>query len=151
MEELRWEQTDQNAEFAHYAIEVAMDLLLKMNDDRKLGKKLLKADLLRSWQDRFFLVKVFVWKGKRTDWLTLATTELTFRNLIARYAMALVLPGPLDKKALAELGAQLAWEMYGIEVSPEELQGILEHAIELCENDYKDVIDHAIQQIEDNF
>jgi hypothetical protein len=101
-----------------------MGVLLKMKDDRKLGKKLLKADLLRSWQDRFFLVKVFVWKGKRTDRLTVATTELTFRNLIGRYAMALVLPGSLDQKALAELGAQLAWEMYGIEVSPEELQGI---------------------------
>jgi hypothetical protein len=91
-----------------------------------------------------------VLKGKRTDWLTVATTELTFRNLIGHYAMALVLPGPLDQKALGELGAQLAWEMYGIEVSPEERQGILEHAIELCENDYKDVIDHAIQQIGDN-
>lgn len=141
-------QTGLNPEFAHYVIEVAIDLLLKNNDDQKLGEKLLLSNLLRSWEDRNLLVKVLVWKGKRTDWLTLATAELTFRNLVNRYAMALVLPSPYDKKALAELGAKLALEMYGIEASKEELLNILETAITLCEDDYKEVINFAIEQIQ---
>jgi hypothetical protein len=136
-------------EFAHYVIEVAIDLLLKNNNDHKLGEKLLLANLFRSWEDRNLLAKVLVFKEKKTDWLTLATTELTFRNLINQYAMALVLPSPYDKKALAELGVQLALEMYGIEVTKEEVLYILEAAIDLCKYDYKDVIHYAIGQIQE--
>ena len=132
--------------FAHYAIEVAIDLLLKKNDDPKLGGKLLLSNLLRSWQDRHVLVKVLVWKHRRTDWLTLATAELAFRNLVGRYAMALALPSPKDEQAVAELGAQLAKEMYGIDITSGELLTILERAKELCW-DYEEVIDLAIEQI----
>jgi len=136
-------------DFAHYAIEVAIDLLLK-DDDPKLGGKLLLSNLLRSWEDRHLLVKVLVWKERRTNWLTLATAELTFRNLVARYAIALALPSPKDKEAITKLAVQLAQEMYGIEVTPEEVLGILETAIDLCDEDYKDVIDYAIEGIKDN-
>jgi hypothetical protein len=140
-------QTNLKLEFAHYVIEVTIDLLLKNNDDHKLGEKLLLANLFRSWEDRNLLVKVLVLKEKNTDWFTLATTELTFRNLVNQYAMALVLPSPYDKEALAELGVQLAWEMYGIKVTKEEVLYILEAAISLCEGDYKEVIEYTIGQI----
>jgi hypothetical protein len=138
---------DLDPEFAHYVIEVAIDLLIKNNDDHKLGEKLLLANLFRSWEDRNLLVKVLVLKEKKTDWLTLATAELTFRNLVNQYAMALVLHSPYDKKALAELGVQLALEMYGIKVTKEEVLYILEAAISLCEGDYKEVIEYTIGQI----
>lgn len=141
-------QTGLDPEFAHYVIEVAIDLLLKKNDDQKLGEKLLLANLLRSWEDRNLLVRILVWKEKRTDWLTLATAELTFHNLLNRYAMALVLPSPYDNNFLAALGAKLALEMYGIEVSKEELLNILETAITLCEGDYEEAINFAIAQIQ---
>lgn len=135
-------------EFAHYAIETAVDLLLRNNDDPQLGEKLLNANLFRSWVDRNLLAKVLVWKEKKVDWLTLATVELTFRNLVNRYAIALALPNPYNKEALAKLGAQLALEMYGIEVSKEQVLNILETAVTLCEGDYKRVINIAIDEIQ---
>ncbi|MBN1847462.1 MAG: hypothetical protein JW932_02655 [Deltaproteobacteria bacterium] len=139
-----------NIEFAHFAIEVAIDLLLK-NDDPSLGGKLLFANLLRSWQDRNLLANVLVWQERRTDWFTLAMSELTFRNLIHQYALAFSLPGQQAKDALAELGVQLASEMYGIEgVTPEQLFVILDAAISLCVADYQDVIHHTINQIKNN-
>lgn len=144
--ELLSSQTGMDPEFAHYAIEAGIDLLLK-NDDPKLGEKLLKANLLRSRQDRQLLVEVLVRKESRTDRLTLAGAELIFRNLVGQYAEALALSSPKDKEALAELGAQLALEMYGIEILPEEVLDLLNIAIGLCEQDYKTVIDYTIEQI----
>lgn len=144
--ELLSSQTGLALEFAHSAIETGIDLLLK-NDDPKLGEKLLEANLLRSRQDRQLLVKVLIRKENRTDRLTLARAELIFRNLVGQYAGALALPSPKDKEALAELGAKLALEMYGIEISPEEVLNLLNTAIGLCEQDYKAVIDYTIEQI----
>ena len=136
-------------DLAHFAIEVAVDLLLK-NIDPKVGAKLLVANLFRSWQDRLMLTKVLVWQEKRTDWGTLAATEVTFRNLVHRYAMALALPSPNDQEALAELGAQLAGEMFGVDdVSPEEIAVILETALELCEADYITVINFTVDQLKE--
>lgn len=146
-----FEQTGLDLEFGHFAIEVAIDLLLK-NDDPKIAEKLLRANLLRSWQDRHLLARILVWnwKERRTDWVTLAATELTFRNLLCRYAVALALPYPYDRGALAELGSQLAQEFYGIEVSPKIVLYLLESAIHLCKDDYKMVIDDAIEGIKNN-
>lgn len=141
------EEIGLDPEFAHFAIEAAIDVLLVNNDDPKLGKRLLTANLLRSWEDRNLLVRVLVWNERRTDWLTLATAELTFRNLITRYAIVLSLPSPQREQLLADLGTKLALELYGIIVSPEEVLYILEYAIQLCEEDYKYVIDFTIDQI----
>jgi hypothetical protein len=135
-------------EFAHYAIEVAIDLLLKRND-AEIGEKLLKASLLRSWEDRQLLVKVLVLRGKRTDWLTLASAELAFRNLVVRYAWALALPSPQDEQTLARLGAQLAVEMGITTVSPDDVLYLLGIAVGLCE-DYYPVIEDAIEGIKRN-
>jgi hypothetical protein len=132
--------------FAHFAIEVAIDLLLK-GDDPKLADKLIVANLLRSWQDRNLMVRVFVQKGSKTDWLTLAAAELTFRDVVGRYAWALSLPYPWDRIALVQLGMQLAQELYGIDASFGEVWQILEAAIGLCGGDYKGVIDSAIEGI----
>lgn len=139
-------ETGIDPEFSHFAIETVIDLLLKKNDDNMLGLKLLSANSFRSWKDRNLLVKVFAWKERKTDWFTLAIAEWNFRNLVNRYAMALVLPYPQDKKALAQLGAQLAQEMYGITVSHEYVLSILEKAISLC-NDYKEAVDFTIMGI----
>ena len=137
-----------DVDFAHYAIEVAIDLLLK-GADPKLADKLIIANLLRSWQDRNLMVRVLVWKYNRTDWLTLAAAELTFRDLVGRYAWALSLPYPWDRIALVQLGMQLAQELYGIDASFGEVWQILEAAIGLCEGDYKGAIDSAIKGIQD--
>ena len=65
-----------------------------------------------------------------------------------RSIAALVLPSPYDTHYLAALGANLALETYGREVSKEEILNILETALVLCEGDYKDAIDFAIEQIQ---
>ena len=147
------ESTCLDPEFAHYAVEVAIDLLLKRNDP-KIGAKLLTANLFRSWQDRYLLSKMFVWREGVTDWQTLASAELTFRGLVHRYAMALALPEPLDKQTLAELGVLLASEMYGIEITAVEVGGLLEEAMVLCseagDGNYRAVIDYVIEEIKNN-
>lgn len=136
-------------EFAHYAIETAIDVLLSNNLDHKLGEKLRYSVLFRSWRDRDLLVNVFVSK-KRTNRLTLASAEFTFRSLVSRYAMALSLPAEEKLESLALLGAQLAQEFYGMEVTPEQVQAILSAAIALCESDYEDVIDQTVIQIKNH-
>ena len=133
---------------AHYAIEKAIDLLLK-DEYPELALNLLNAVLLRSWQDRFLLVKVFVWKYDRTDWSTLVEKELAFRTLVGRYAVALALSSPSDVTPLVELGKQLAWEIYGIDIPAEVLEEILVAAMRVC-SDYKDVIDDIIGYIRDD-
>lgn len=145
------QQTGIDPEFGHIIIEAAIDLLLRNNDDRKVGEKLLNANLFRSLSDWNLITRVFVWKEKRTDLLTLATAELTFRNLVNRYAMALSLPNPYNKWAIARLGAQLALEMFGIEVSEEDALKVLEYANTLCEGDYKEVINTTILEIKKAF
>lgn len=139
--------TGLDPEFAHYAIEIAIDLLLK-NDDPNLGEKLLNAILFRSFLDRQLLVKVLAWEEGRTDWLTLASAELIFRTFVVPYASALALPSPEDREALAELGSYLALSLYGIVVSPEELLDLLNLAITLCQGDYQEAIQYTILQIQ---
>lgn len=93
------------------------------------------------------MAKVLVGTEGKTDRLIIATAELTFRNLVGRYATASALPSPNDKGTIAELGAQLEKELYGIAVSSEDLFGILEEAIRLCEADYRNLISLAIKEM----
>jgi hypothetical protein len=77
-------------ELAHFAIEVAIDLLLVDHNDHTLGEKLLGAALFRSREDLKLLKTTFV--GHGTDFATLSSAESTFRNLVINYATALTLP-----------------------------------------------------------
>lgn len=139
--------TDYSIEFMHFAVEVAIDVLLK-SQDHDLGEKMLKAVVFRSPGDRDLLLRVLWWKYNRTDWVTLVSTELAFRSLVTRYATALALPAPLDRLALASLGVQLAKELFGIEnITEQQLLDLLNDAIGLCADDYMDPIKAAIQGI----
>ncbi|MFX0202384.1 MAG: zinc dependent phospholipase C family protein [Candidatus Hodarchaeota archaeon] len=131
---------------AHYAIEKALDVLLK-DEYPGLALNLLNAVLLRSWQDRSLLVKVFVWEAGRTDWLTMVETESAFRHLDCRYAVALALSSLSDVTPLAELGEQLASEWYDIDISADDLADILNAAIVLCGEDYEAAIESTIEEI----
>lgn len=133
-------------EFGHDVIEVVIDLLLK-EQDSKLGVKILEAALFRSWEDRNLLMRVLVWRERVTDWVTLATAEKNFRNIVVQYAIALSLSSPEDMRPLIELGKSLAFEMYGITLTDELAAALFEKAIELCEKDYMDPIDDAIHAL----
>jgi hypothetical protein len=140
-------QTGYDLEFMHFAVEVAVDLLLK-SQDHDLGEKMLKAAVFRSPGDRDLLLRVLAWKYKRTDWVTLVSTELAFRSLVTRYATALALPAPLDRLALAGLGSQLANELFGMEnITERQLLDLLNAAISLCAHDYLTPVEAAIQGI----
>ena len=135
-----------NPDFTHLVVEIAIDLLLRNNVDLNLGKKLLNANSSRSLVDRTLLATVLVGNEQRTDRVTLATTELSFRTVVDLYARALKLPSPYNEQALAAIGSQLA-ELYGMELSEEEALDILEVAINLCKDDYKQVIEEVISAI----
>jgi hypothetical protein len=137
-------------DFAHFAIEVAIDLLLKEQHDPSLANKLFLANLLRSPLDRELLTKILVIKNGETDWINLITTELTFRNLVYQYSTALASRKPYD--ALVNLGVQLAQEQFGIPATiatPETLTQVLDAAILRCLNTgyYVNAIDLAIQAL----
>lgn len=138
-----------NAEFAHRAVEVAVDLLLK-NEDPELGDKLLKSIQRHSWKDRTLLLDVFVSNEDRTDRLTLLIAEMNFRQMAIQYAKALALPSPGDREALAQWGVQLAQKLYGLRISSDYILGALEDAIELCKDDYKETVDTVIEGIKNN-
>lgn len=145
--ELHIEFPDLKQEFAHWVVEIAVDLLLKNNVDPTLGKKLMTATVFRSLSDQFLLSKVLITEEDRTEWITLASAETTFRMMLIRYARALILPNPDDEQAIVELGAQLAGEVYGIKVTPEKLLEILRFTMRLCEGDYEEVVTYTIYGI----
>ncbi len=133
-------------ELAHFAVEVAVDLLVLENDDHALGQKLLGAALLRSPEDLKVLGKVFV-ASHMTDAATLSGAEATFRDLVIEYGAALALPRDLRMPALGVLGAQVAANYYGAPVSPAEVQELLGAAVGLCDGDYDAAVQAAISGI----
>lgn len=140
-------QLDLPDEVAHFAIETAVDLLMQNHVDHGLGQKVLRASLCRSWEDRNLLTRVLVLRDHRTDFLTLATAELTFRTVIDRYAAALALPKPLNIAAVAELGAELSQELFGQPATKEELLAILSAAMEVCRSTYRQAVMDTISRI----
>ncbi|GAB4239626.1 MAG: hypothetical protein Kow00109_14490 [Acidobacteriota bacterium] len=142
-------QENLSDELAHYAVEAAVDLLLKRSD-RALGRRLLEATLYRSWQDRSLLTWILVWRNRRTDWWTLNSTELEFRYLLFLYAAALSQPEPRDLEALSLLAAQLGETWFGTTADPSEIAGILQAAMGLCANDYETALEAAVTSIRNN-
>lgn len=132
---------------AHFAVEAAVDLLMRNNVDQSLGQKVLRASLFRSWEDRNLLTRVLVLREDQTDFLTLATAELTFRTIIEQYAAALALPSPDNVEAVAALGAELSQELFGQPATKEELLGILTAAMDVCGDTYGPAVMHTIYRI----
>ena len=130
---------------AHLAIETAVDVLLK-RDHPDLVQRLLQADLYRSPEDHSLLTRILVWRNRQTDWWTLTSTELEFRCLVGWYAVALSQPEPQDLQALADLAVRLGELWLGTTADPTEIIGILQAAMELCE-DYESALDAAVDSI----
>ncbi len=128
-------------DLAHFAVEVAIDLLLVKNQEPFLGGKLLGAALLRSPEDLKLLAKTFV-SDDNPSLETLAGGEANFRNLVIDYAKALTLPDPLRMEALGALGVQISGGL----LESAEVQFILAAAMGLCP-DYMVPIEAAISGI----
>jgi hypothetical protein len=141
-----------NEDLAHFAIEVAIDILLVDNKDHALGEKLLSAALFRCSEDVNLLAKVFVDRpdGAGTDWDTLSSAESTFRNLVINYATALTLPDSLRMALLGEIGVQIATAMGEPGIDSADVQAILRAAINQCSPTYYDPVEDAINGIISN-
>ncbi len=138
-----------NSELAHFAIEVAIDLLLVKHQDCSLGGKLLGAALLRSSEDLNLLAKTFV-SNNDPSLQTLSGGESNFRNLVIEYATALTLPDPLRMDALGELGVQISGGL----LDSSTVQAILLTAMYLCslpDSDYMVPITAAIEGISHHY
>ncbi len=137
-----------NLDLAHFAIEVAIDLLLVDNQDHCLGEKLFWAALLRSSEDVRLLAKTFVGQPDDigTDLQTLVSAESTFRDLVITYAWALSLPERERMELLGEIGVQIA-SGFGVPIDSTTVQEILHAAVDICSETYYDPIDAAIQGI----
>ena len=144
------ELTSLPLDFAHLAIEVAVDVLLKDNDDPQLGRKLLDALQHHSSKDRTLLIHVFVSTEKKTDRLTFISAELSFHQMMVQYARALSLPDPDNKEALARWGVMLARQLYHMTISSDLLLKDLNDAIDLVKGDYKETVDTVIKGIQNN-
>jgi hypothetical protein len=144
------ELTGLPADFAHLAIEVAVDVMLRDNDDPQLGNKLLSALQRHSLQDRNLLIDLFVTEEQKTDRLTLILAELNFRQIMVQYAKALSLPDPDNKEAIAKWGAMLARRLYRANIPSSTLLNYLLDAIDLVKDDYKETVDAVIQGMKDN-
>jgi len=139
-------------ELAHFAVEVAIDLLLTKNQDPILGLKLFWAAKYRSQGDVNLMVGTFVKDNKPPTKLTLEDAESNFQDLVISYATALALPDPYRMIALGDLGYLISQET----IPPAKVQEILEEAMILCEepdqfgHTYLEIIQSAIKGIRRN-
>jgi hypothetical protein len=135
--------------FSHIAVEVALDMLIREQDDTRLGRKLRQALTGRSPDDLSLLLDVLVNREGRTDAATLTAAESAFRLLQARYAEALALPPPVERWAMAELGVLLAWSLYGIDVPADRVLYLLETAMDICRDDYREAVAYTVDVLRD--
>lgn len=133
-------------DFTHFAVEAAIDLYVQEYKDHCLGEKLLLANLLRNREDQNLLVRVLVWREKKTDLLTLAATELTFRGIEHEYAKALTGSSLGNIEPMVAFGVAMAESLYGETLRDIVVRNLLMAAIDLC-HDYEGVITASINGV----
>jgi hypothetical protein len=132
---------------AHNAVEFAIDVLVQEFLDTNLGVKLLNVAASRSDEDVHRLFNILVAKNKLTDRDTLYQSEAIFRGLILSYSSQLALSSVSDLTPLAALGAQLAYQLYGVVISPDDVKDLLQFALFLCSGDFAIFIGDTIDGI----
>ena len=140
-------EPDLAMEIAHNAIEFAIDLLIQENLDPALGDKLNTVVLSRSDEDIRRLFNILVAKNKATDQVTLYQSETFFRYLVFEYSQALKNSSIGNMGPLAEAGSDLAFVLYGIDIPPDQVQGLLLGAVDLCAGDFQEFLDDTIDGI----
>ncbi|UCD50023.1 MAG: hypothetical protein JSW27_21140 [Phycisphaerales bacterium] len=148
---------------AHTAIETAVDLLVRQNEDRDVGQRLVLAARTRGWSAPILLCKAYA-----ADFAASAGTseavaaplivaaESEFRRQIELYGTALVQDDPIG--ALAQQGADLARLLLAAELGivvdiPADLMTeMLDTAIALVKDDYAAelaaTVTHVRQELE---
>jgi hypothetical protein len=134
------------ADIGHFAIEAAIDLLLKRQDPT-LGQQVVQAAFTRSEGIPAFLVGAYAQNGVN-DPPFILTAEAVFRQVVIQYGAALSLPAPYDRTALAQMGVAVA-AGYGYPITAEQADALLIQAMSVC-HDYMRVINEAIRQVKAN-
>ena len=132
---------------AHNAIEFAIDLLVQEYLDPDLGMDLYQSAVGRSDEDVRRLFNILVAKGKVTDRETLFQSETTFRELILLYSPVLAASDLGNMWPLAQLGAVLAYELYGAQIPVDQVHALLQASVALCIGDYEQFISDTIEGI----
>jgi hypothetical protein len=103
----------------------------------------------RSDEDIRRLFNILVARGKVTDKETLYQSEMTFRELILVYSPALAASDLGNMEPLAQLGAALAYKLYGVQIPPDQVLTLLEISVGLCMDDFEQFINDTIDGIKD--
>jgi hypothetical protein len=126
------------ADLVHMLVEAAVDLNLK-HDVPWVSRSLVNSVVFRSWEDPDLLTRAFVWWPlRKTDWLTLNATEVTYRQISYRYATALNKPEPENILAVATVGLELAKQVYpDLPLTEREVAGLLQFVASHYCQDYQ--------------
>ena len=121
------------------AIESAIDYLVSRELDRNVGAQIILAAGLRSPAVPFLLSRAYIWnlmtKMSFVDSILLIyNAEEQFRQYMILYGAILSSPNALN--LMADQGAQLASQIYGITIPPELMTYSLNLAIDEVKNDY---------------
>jgi hypothetical protein len=139
---------DMQMMIAHNTIEFAIDMLIQDNLDTNLGTELFNVALNRSDEDVRRLFNILVAKGKVTDKETLYQSEAIFRNLILGFSSALAASNSDNQYwPLALFGSQMATDLYGVDITPYEVAGLLQIAMSICSDDFEQFLDDTVDGI----
>lgn len=138
---------DLRMEIAHTAVEFAIDVLVQEHLDNQLGMKLQYINSVRSDRDLQRLFNILAAKGKVTDRKTLSSSEQAFRRIVQLYSGALAASSVNDMSPLAQLGSNMAWELYGVVIPPEQVLALLNASMSLCAEDFDEFIEEAVEGI----
>lgn len=139
---------DMKMMIAHNTIEFAIDMLIQDILDTNLGTELYNVALNRSDEDIRRLFNILVAKGKVTDKETLYQSEAIFRNLILDYSYALAASNSGNQWwPLALFGSQMATDLYGVDITPYEVAGLLQIAMSICFDDFEQFLDDTVDGI----
>jgi hypothetical protein len=135
----------QGESVSHIVIECAIDIMVayEMPDGIGIGRKMIQSALFRTPEFPLLLVKAYASDSETKE--KIVSAERDFRKTITIYGQALNQKNEIDAvNSMAELLAQLALEVYGIQVTPDLVVTAIKGARDLCRPDYATAINETI-------
>jgi hypothetical protein len=135
----------QGEAISHNIIEFAIDIMVayEMPGGIGIGRKIMESALLRTPEFPLLLVKAYASDTEAK--VKIISAERDFRKTILTYGQALNQKKESDAiNAVAELLAQLALDIYNIQVTPDLVATSITGAQNLCRPDYATAINDTI-------
>lgn len=144
---------------AHAAIETAVDLLVRQNEDPDIGQRLVLAAQTRGWSAPILLCKAYAADLAATAGTTeavasplIVAAESEFRQQMILYGTALMQEDPAG--TLSDQGADLAEMLLAaklgivVDIPAELMTEVLDTATDLVKNDYAAELAATITQVQ---